>query len=403
MSQSWPLVPLGEVLKPVTRPEPVKPEVTYNILGAHWYAAGLYTKEITTGAGIQATNLYRVEEGDFVYNRLFAWKGSFAVANKENAGCYVSNEFPCFRPNPDRLDARFLWRYFSRSLTWDEALALSTGGTPTSRNRLKEDKLLAFRIPLPPLQEQRRIVARIEVLAAKIEEARDLRRAATDEAELISKSATDAMLGSASWQEVPLGSILRENSLNGLAARPSPTPPGIPILRISAATSRSNGVIDESDFKYLDVSEPEATKYALEVGDLLACRFNGNLHYVGRFALYERRLVGPRLYPDKLIRFRISRERGLPQYVCLAMNSERCRRVIESMCATTAGNLGISAGDLKTVPLPLPPIVEQRRIVAHLESVQVKVDALRRLQAETAAELDALLPSILDKAFKGGL
>src|SRR5437016_3918468 len=172
MSQSWPLVALAAVLTPVSRPEPVKPEATYSILGAHWYAGGLYTKEITTGAGIQATNLYRVEEGDFVYNRLFAWKGSFAVATKDNSGCYVSNEFPCFRPNTDRLDARFLWRYFSRSSTWNDALALSTGGTPTSRNRLKEDKFLAFKIPLPPLDQQRRIVVRIEALAAKIEEAR---------------------------------------------------------------------------------------------------------------------------------------------------------------------------------------------------------------------------------------
>ncbi len=72
MSQPWPLVPLAAVLTPVSRPEPVKSESAYSILGAHWYAAGLYTKEITTGAGIQATNLYRVEEGDFVYNRLFA-------------------------------------------------------------------------------------------------------------------------------------------------------------------------------------------------------------------------------------------------------------------------------------------------------------------------------------------
>jgi type I restriction enzyme S subunit len=167
MSQSWPLVPLAAVLTPVSRPEPVKPEATYSISGAHWYAGGLYTTEITTGAGIQATNLYRVEEGDFVYNRLFAWKGSFAVATEENSGCYVSNEFPCFRPSTDRLDARFLWRYFSRSSSWSDALALSTGGTPTSRNRLKEDKFLALEIPLPPLDEQRRIVARIEALAPR--------------------------------------------------------------------------------------------------------------------------------------------------------------------------------------------------------------------------------------------
>jgi type I restriction enzyme S subunit len=53
--------------------------------------------------------------------------------------------------------------------------------------------------------------------------------------------------------------------------------------------------------------------------------------------------------------------------------------------------------------IAIPPLSEQRRIVAYLDDLQVKVDALERLQAETAAELDALLPSVLDKAFKGEL
>ena len=50
-----------------------------------------------------------------------------------------------------------------------------------------------------------------------------------------------------------------------------------------------------------------------------------------------------------------------------------------------------------------PPLPEQRRIVSALDALQAEVAALKRLQAETATELDALLPAILDKAFKGEL
>jgi type I restriction enzyme, S subunit len=185
MNSPWPKVKLGEVLTPVSRPEIVDPSETYRILGAHWYAGGLYTKDVKLGSGVQAKWLYRVEEGDFVYNRLFAWKGSFALATAENSGCYVSNEFPCFVMRNGRVDGRYLWRYFSRASVWEEALGLSMGGTPTSRNRLKEDKLLAMQIPLPPLAEQRRIVARIEDLAAEIEEAHGLRRQAAEEGEAL--------------------------------------------------------------------------------------------------------------------------------------------------------------------------------------------------------------------------
>jgi type I restriction enzyme S subunit len=50
-----------------------------------------------------------------------------------------------------------------------------------------------------------------------------------------------------------------------------------------------------------------------------------------------------------------------------------------------------------------PPLQEQRRIVAHLDHLQKETDALKALQAETSVELDALMPSILDKAFRGEL
>jgi type I restriction enzyme S subunit len=403
MSKNWPSVSLGEVLEPKTRPETIKAQKTYNILGAHWYAKGLYTKAMLTGSEIRANKVYRIEKDDFVYNRLFGWKGSFAVATEKNHNCYVSNEFPCFLINKERLDKQYLWYYFSRESAWLEALGLSSGGTPTSRNRLKQEKLLAMQIPLPPLDEQRRIVARIEELAAKAEQAQSLRQKSVVEVEAVLPQVIHSLIDQQGFPFISLKDLLRENSRNGLGNRLEDTPPGIPTLRISAATSRTDSIIDESDFKYLEVNDTEFEKYKLEPGDLLACRFNGNLHYVGKFALYQGYSKENRLYPDKLIRFRVDTDKILPEYAVLAMNSPERRKAIEAFCATTAGNIGISATKLKTVPVPVPPLPEQRRIVAYLDNLQAKVEAVKRHQAATAAKLDALLPSILDKAFKGEL
>lgn len=50
-----------------------------------------------------------------------------------------------------------------------------------------------------------------------------------------------------------------------------------------------------------------------------------------------------------------------------------------------------------------PPLIEQHRIVAYLNSLQAKIKAVKQHQVTTAAALDALLPSILDRAFKGEL
>ena len=73
MNPAWPMVLLEEVLMTVSRGEKVDPNKKYDLLGAHWYAMGLYIKETKSGSQIRVSKLYRVKEGDFVYNRLFAW------------------------------------------------------------------------------------------------------------------------------------------------------------------------------------------------------------------------------------------------------------------------------------------------------------------------------------------
>ena len=63
----------------------------------------------------------------------------------------------------------------------------------------------------------------------------------------------------------------------------------------------------------------------------------------------------------------------------------------------------LNVADMRRIPIPLPSIVEQRRIVAYLDDLQAKVDSLKKLQEETAKELNALMPSILSRAFSGEL
>lgn len=86
-----------------------------------------------------------------------------------------------------------------------------------------------------------------------------------------------------------LGNLLRENSLNGYSKKPSETPEGVQVLRISAGTSRNDFYVEESDHKWSVVTDKEREKFNLQPDDLLACRFNGNLQYVGNvFALSKR-------------------------------------------------------------------------------------------------------------------
>jgi type I restriction enzyme S subunit len=89
-------------------------------------------------------------------------------------------------------------------------------------------------------------------------------------------------------------------------------------------------------------------------------------------------------------------------YLASVIASPNVREVIYSKATGTTVK-GIASKRLKKILLPIPPISEQRHIVSYLNKIHAKVDALKQVQVETSVELNALLPSILDKAFKGEL
>jgi type I restriction enzyme S subunit len=383
----WPKVKLGEILIPVSRPEAVDAQKTYRILGAHWYAKGLYVKDIKSGSQIQAKKLYRVEHGDFVYNRLFAWKGSFAVASEQDHGCYVSNEFPYFLVDENRADSRYLWKYFSREGVWEEALGLSTGGTPTSRNRLKEEKLLAMGIPLPPLQEQRRIVAKIDDLAEKIEEARKLNGDVAIDINMLLESARLKI-----FQEMASRHGLRR--LDEVAPiNMGQSPPGESYNTFGESVPLLNGPTEFGENHPVPVQWTTAPTKLCKPGDILLCvrgATTGKLNWADQEYCIGRGLAA--LTPNPKV--------CLPEYVFYFVETQT-----QEMLGLAAGSTfpNLPGEKLKVLEIPVPPIPDQRRVAGYLDSIQEKVKSLMHLQSQTAAELEVLLPSILHKAFKGEL
>lgn len=331
--------------------------------------------------------------------------GKTALCNAEHDGKIVGTNFVLrLRLLGTPALPEYVWRVLTSrySRAWIER----TVQTMTYPN-LKWSDFARLPIPLPPLAEQKRIVAKVDELMALCDrleaqqEERETRHAALAFASLtrFSESPTPANLDylfhnsyditpadlrksiltlAVQGKLIPkqsepqvgsLGSILAEASLNGVSKGPTSDTSATEILRISAGTSRGDFYVNEHDFKHVDLPHDEIQKFQLAPGDLLACRFNGNLHFVGRFSYYRGESGRVQVNPDKLIRFRINTEAHSPRYVCFAMNAAPTREVIEAMCATTAGNIGLSAGRLKTVEIPLPPITEQRQIVAKVEQL----------------------------------
>jgi type I restriction enzyme, S subunit len=399
MSQ-WPKVPLGQLLDRVSRPESVSPEVTYRILGAHWYAHGLYTKDTLTGGEIQAPKVYRVAKGDFVYNRLFAWKGSFAVATEDNDGCYVSNEFPCFLVQGDRLDAHFLKYYFSRESSWTEALGLSSGGTPTSRNRLKEEAFLQLQIPLPPLPEQQRLVERIDALAAKIEEAKRLRCEADKERSALESSFTNDIFSHATmaWPRRPLGELADIQSGVTLGRSISGPTSRRPYLRVANV---QDGYFDLSVIKEIDIRPDEFEKWKLLPGDLLLTE-GGDWDKLGRGAVW-RGEIPDCIHQNHIFRVRVAKDVIDPEFLALLTASPYGKSYFQDASKQTTNLASINQRQLKAFPVFVPSIDEQQHTISRVYALREKLRVSHKAQTESGREINAMIPAILDRAFRGEL
>jgi len=401
VNNRWAPVSLGRIVKPVERPEVPVAGKAYRQVGVKLWGVGAYEREQIDGAETRYKTLSRVQADDIIVNKIWARNGSVAVVPKDLSGCYVSGEFPTFTPIPDKLDPQWVHWITKTRFFWDQCDAKSRG--TSGKNRIRPERFLEIEIPLPALPEQRRIVARIEELAGKIDEAQTLRQQAAEEAEALVARATSSLVDKAGWIICKLGDVLAEPPRNGLSPKSELENGGRPMLRINAVSSSPTRFVDLTAVKMVEVSDEDAAPFELRHDDVFIVRYNGDIDRVAKPGIYKGSDTCSSVYPDKLMRLRPDRSKMLPDFLVFALGSRGVRQQVEQLGKTTAGNIGISGGNAKSFHVPVPPLSEQRRIVAELDSLQTRVDALKKLQAQTAAKLDALLPSILDKAFKGEL
>ena len=144
---------IGDMLQEVRVKEVLDPQAMYRLLGVRWWGRGAFVREEKLGSEIKAKSLFRVSTGWVVYNRLFAFRGSFARVPPECDGCYASGEFPTFsvREGVDHPDLTAA--YIVHCMNSPQFLATvdrqSTGSTKTSRNRFNQSAFLETVLEVP--------------------------------------------------------------------------------------------------------------------------------------------------------------------------------------------------------------------------------------------------------------
>ncbi len=145
---------------------------------------------------------------------------------------------------------------------------------------------------------------------------------------------------------------------------------------------------DSGSMKRADILADEIAKYRLNRGDLLFNRTN-SFEHVGRTAIFD--LPGEYVFASYLIRLEVNRELADPRYINAFMNSERFQTGIKSRASRAVNQANISASALAGYEIPLPPLEEQRRIVAEIEGYQKEI---ARLESEIAANRERIQATI---------
>ncbi|MDT4291616.1 restriction endonuclease subunit S [Methylomonas sp. MO1] len=163
----WPTVELGEVLHTqIDAVESAELE-TVNLAGVYGFARGLFRREPISPLDTTYKRFHRLNAGDFVISSPKAWEGAIARIPEEFDGWFLSPVFPTFTANPDRLDTRYLDWYCKREAVWTQ-LQGKAKGMGARRESVSPAQFLSLNVPLPSIDEQRTIVARLDQLAEKV-------------------------------------------------------------------------------------------------------------------------------------------------------------------------------------------------------------------------------------------
>jgi type I restriction enzyme S subunit len=228
------------------------------------------------------------------------------------------------------------------------------------------------------------------LLRQSLAERRKLKR--TDATEVQPLSADDG-LGydiPESWRWQRLDDLLVFGPTNGFSPKSVDYETPVRSLTLSATTS---GRFKGEHSKFITTDVPSDSDLWLNDGDILVQRGN-TIEYVGVAAVY-RGQPNRFVYPDLMMKLRVSAVFDVG-FIHLAMSHEACRDFLRARASGTSGSMPkINQTTLKSLPIPIPPLAEQRRIVAKVSELMALVDDLEKQLAASRAAAEKLLTALV--------
>lgn len=265
--------------------------------------------------------------------------------------------------------------------------------------------------PLPPLDEQQRLVARIESLFTKLDAAKEQAQSVLDSHETRKAALLhDAFAGKLtakwreergipqSWKNGKLLDCLLEKPRNGYSPKAVNYPTKCKSMSLSATT---DGIFKKEYCKYIDEEIPDDSYLWLEPGDILIQRSN-SLEKVGISAIYTGG-THEYIYPDLMMKLQVNNQND-PAYINYFLQRAETRAYFLSNATGIAGNMPkINQKTVSNTPVNYPSLTEQQEIVRILDRLLAREQRARQAAEETLTAIDRMKQSILARAFRGEL
>jgi type I restriction enzyme S subunit len=320
--------------------------------------------------------------------RAAVWDGSIPDAVHQNHLIRV-------RPGPTVLP-KYLGLVWNSPETRERltSVASSTSGLHT----LSVSKLKAIGLPLPPLDEQQRIVEILEDHLSRLDAAASALEVAVGRVDVYEEARVVRSPELVNAPRCYLADLLSEPLANGRSVQTAED--GFPVLRL---TAMRDGHIDLNERKIGRWSPDDATPFLAARGDIMVARGNGSLRLVGRAALVSQEPSPAVAFPDTMIRIRHAPGLVRGDFLTTIWNSRIVRRQIEAVARTTAGIYKVNQRDLAAIYLPVPLLSVQASLMDRLATETEGLRVVRRAVRDSMHRAAALRRALLAAAFSGRL
>jgi len=395
LPEGWRWVSLGEVAEVIMGKSPPSSSYNRDGIGLPFFQGKGDFGEIHPTPRVWCTDAKQIAEAGDI---LISVRAPVGPTNLAESKCSIGRALAALRVGSGI--ERFWLLLYLRSI--DDQLATSC--SRSTFNAITKKELISLLIPLPPLSEQRRIVARIEELMSRVREARRLREEARRDAERLWQSVlaqTFPRPGSDlphGWRWVRLGEVALAIQ-SGFAFRKKNAQAG-DILQLRPYNIGEDGELHLEQQFFVPRQAIPVNWSPLEPGDVLFNNTN-SVELVGKTAVVRESREAA--FSNHITRIGVRPEVCEGKWLTLTLNALWRRGFFAERCNRWIGQAGYNTEALRETFIPLPPFSEQRRIVTYLEAVQGRIRSLKAAQEQTEAHLKQLERAILERAFRGEL